>query len=188
MRLWHIKRTIEQRHGGHPASTLDVADGSRILQHDGVTPATNVVVTANNTEQDTTTNGTAFFNNVKVPSTYGITAISQLGGDMYDGAQTNINVNFTGTNPIVTLILPLRHRQREWNGCRQRWHNADGQRMKRHLNFSGVVVLRAKFHCVDGPHRDFFIPRFAPGTLQHYCGEPCACGVAERFVDECESD
>jgi hypothetical protein len=77
----------------------------QVLQHDGVTPATNVVVTANNTQQDTTTNGTAFFNNLRAPANYGITAISQLGGDMYDGAQTNVTVN-TGTNPIVTLVLP----------------------------------------------------------------------------------
>jgi hypothetical protein len=78
----------------------------RVVRDDGITPAQNTVVTVNGLQQDTSTNGIVSFSNLRIPSTYTVTAISQLGGDQSDGAQTNITLTSSDTNPIVTLVLP----------------------------------------------------------------------------------
>lgn len=85
-----------------PLSDLTV----QVFRPDGATPAQNVLVTVNGTQQNTSSNGTAFFNNLPVPATYSVTAISQLGGDLADGAQTNVTLSTRGTAAFATLVLP----------------------------------------------------------------------------------
>ena len=78
----------------------------RVVRNDGVTPALNTTVTLGDQSQDTGTNGTVVFSNLRVPGTYLITAISRTGGDLFDGAQTNVTITTRGTNAPVTLMLP----------------------------------------------------------------------------------
>jgi len=85
-----------------PLTSLSV----HVVRNDGITPALNAVVTVGGLPaQNTSTNGDAFFGDLQVPNTYAVTAISQEGGDLYDGARTNVTLS-RGTNAVVTLVLP----------------------------------------------------------------------------------
>ncbi|MGO9201638.1 MAG: LamG-like jellyroll fold domain-containing protein [Limisphaerales bacterium] len=85
-----------------PLTSLSV----HVVRNDGVTPALNAIVTVSGEQpQNTSTNGDALFSNLQVLGTYTVTAISQEGGDLYDGAQTNVTLS-RGINAVVTLMLP----------------------------------------------------------------------------------
>jgi hypothetical protein len=77
-----------------------------VVREDGVTPASNALVDVAGQQQNTSANGDALFSNLAVPASYSITAVSQLGGDLHDGAETNLTLTGRGTNPVVTLMLP----------------------------------------------------------------------------------
>ncbi len=85
-----------------PLNSLTV----QVIEADGITPAQNTLVTVNGLQQDTSSNGLATFGNLRVPSTYPVTAISQIVGDQSDGVQTNFLLTSSETNPVVTLVLP----------------------------------------------------------------------------------
>lgn len=78
----------------------------RVVRTDGITPAQNTLVTVGGQQEDTDTNGAALFTDLLVPATYGVTAISQAGGDIFDGAETNVVLSSRLTNSTVTLVLP----------------------------------------------------------------------------------
>lgn len=84
-----------------PLTSLSV----HVVRNDGSTPAQNARVFAAGFQQDTDANGNVRFNNLTVPGNYGITAISQIGGELHSGAQTNVTLSAFGTNPVVTLTL-----------------------------------------------------------------------------------
>jgi hypothetical protein len=86
-----------------PLTSLSV----HVVRDDGVTPAINTAVTVGGAPpQNTSTNGDVFFSNLRVPGTYTVTAISQEGGDSFDGVQANVTLSLRGTNVLVTLMLP----------------------------------------------------------------------------------
>ena len=65
-----------------PLSSLSV----HVVRHDGISPADNSQVSVSGYQEDTDTNGDAFFTNIRVPGTYTVTAVSKIGGDLNDGA------------------------------------------------------------------------------------------------------
>lgn len=78
-----------------------------VVRDDGVTPALNTTVTIYGGQaQDTSTNGDVVFSNLQIPGNYLVTAISRTGGDVFDGAQTNVSLTTRGTNAPVTMVLP----------------------------------------------------------------------------------
>lgn len=84
-----------------PLTSLKV----HVVRPDGVTPAQNARVFGFSSPQDTDTNGNVLFVNLNVPANYSITAVSQIGGELYSGTQTNVTLSATGTNPVVTIVL-----------------------------------------------------------------------------------
>ncbi len=76
-----------------------------VVRPDGITPAQNARVFGFSSPQDTDTNGNVLFVNLNVPANYSITAVSQIGGELYSGVQTNVTLSATGTNPVVKLVL-----------------------------------------------------------------------------------
>ncbi len=78
----------------------------QVFRSDGVTPAQNAEVMVDGNVQDTGSNGLAVFDNLQVPQTYDVTAVSLIGGDTFDGTQTNVTLTSRGTNPVVNLVLP----------------------------------------------------------------------------------
>ncbi len=84
-----------------PLGTLPV----NVVREDGVTPASNVTVRLAGRQLDTDESGAVRFENLGLGS-YGITAISRIGGELRNGASLNATVAQVGTNPPVTIRLP----------------------------------------------------------------------------------
>lgn len=73
-------------------------------------PATNTAVTLNaggtTMRQDTSLQGAVLFANIPVPSTYTITAISKIAGQLHNGVTVSGTLTAVPTNQSVTITLP----------------------------------------------------------------------------------
>ena len=87
----------------HPLAYLPVL----VLESDGVTPAQDVTVTVNGTEQqDTSTNGLVLFHDLLVGNGYSLLAVSRAVESEHSAAQAGGAIANSGTNSLVTLVLP----------------------------------------------------------------------------------